>query len=241
MAWQGSLLAAALWLTSHQYDHARDRRARRAWGAIAVVLAAALATHRMPGFGTYAIAENIRLSPASAPMTLNASFDKAFAGVLLLAYFCRRSQTLADWRRALGTGLVIGTATATVVIGLAVAASAVRFDPKLPSLTLAWMATNLFLTCAFEEALFRGVLQDRLTHLLAQHPRWSWLPLAIASVLFGLAHAGGGPVLIVVAALAGVGYGLAYAVTGRVESAVIAHFALNSIHFIGFTYPYAVR
>lgn len=241
MTWQGVPLVAALWLTARQYERARDRRARLAWGTVAVAAAAALATHRMPGFGAHTIAENIRLSASSAPMTLQASFDKGFAGVVLLAQFCRRSRTLAEWGRAIGVGLLIGTATAGVVIGLAIAAGAVRFDPKLPALMPAWMAANLFLTCIFEESLFRGVLQDRLTRWLGQRPRWSWAPLAVASVLFGLAHAGGGPVLIVVAALAGVGYGLAYAVTGRVESAVIAHFTLNSLHFIGFTYPYAVR
>ena len=81
----------------------------------------------------------------------------------------------------------------------------------------------------------------RLTRLLAQRARWSWVPLAVASVLFGLVHASGGPVLIAVAALAGVGYGTAYAMTGRIEAAVIAHFTLNSLHFIAFTYPYAAR
>ena len=45
----------------------------------------------------------------------------------------------------------------------------------------------------------------------------------------------------VVAMIAGVGYGVAYAITGRVEAAIVAHFTLNSIHFLGFTYPYAVR
>ena len=60
-------------------------------------------------------------------------------------------------------------------------------------------------------------------------------------MLFGLAHAGGGLVLIVVAALAGIGYGLAYAATRRLEASVAAHFTLNSLHFLAFTYPYAVR
>ena len=103
------------------------------------------------------------------------------------------------------------------------------------------MAINLLLTCVFEEALFRGVIQDRLARMVADRPRWTWLPLSTASLLFGLAHAGGGPVLIVVASIAGVGYGLAYAITGRIEAAIVAHFTLNSIHFLGFTYPYAVR
>ena len=77
MGWQGVPLAAALWGASHQWNGAHSRRARIAWASTAIVLAAALATHLMPGFTAYLVAENVRLSPASAPMTLNADFDKA--------------------------------------------------------------------------------------------------------------------------------------------------------------------
>lgn len=238
---RGLPLALALWGAAELYQRAAGRRVRLAWGAAALLVAMALATHRMPGFAPYVVAQGVQLSPASAAMSLAAHFDKAFAGVLLLACFCARSRTIADWRRALGIGLLAGAGTAVVVIGLAAAAGAVRYDPKLPSLTPAWMASNLVLTCIFEEALFRGVIQDRLARLVADHRRWAWVPLVTASVLFGLVHAGGGPVLVVVATIAGVGYGLAYAMTGRVEAAIVAHFTVNSLHFLGFTYPYAVR
>jgi hypothetical protein len=67
------------------------------------------------------------------------------------------------------------------------------------------------------------------------------MPIAVTSVLFGLVHFAGGPLLIGAATLAGVGYGIAYARTRRIEAAVLAHFSLNAIHFLGFTYPYAVR
>ena len=116
-----------------------------------------------------------------------------------------------------------------------------RFDPKWSSVALAWMPINLFLTCVFEGVLFRGVVQQGLADALRHRPRWRWVPLAVASMLFGLAHAGGGPALVAAASLAGVGYGSAYLLTGRVEAAVLAHFMLNAAHFFLFTYPYAAR
>jgi membrane protease YdiL (CAAX protease family) len=241
MDWRGFLVALALWGTVELYQRVDHRRWRVGCGIAALLLAAALATHRVPGFAPNVVAEALRVGPASAEMALKAHFDKAFAGLLLIAAFCVRARTLAEWRRAVGVGLLIGTATALVVIGLAVAAGALRYEPKWPAITPAWMATNLVLTCIFEEALFRGVVQHRLARFVAGRRRWAWLPLLAASLLFGLAHAGGGPVLIVVAAIAGVGYGLAFAMTGRVEAAIVAHFTLNSLHFLGFTYPYAVR
>ena len=37
--------------------------------------------------------------------------------------------------------------------------------------------------------------------------------------------------------IAGVGYAAAYARSRTVESAILAHFMLNAIRFVGFTYP----
>jgi membrane protease YdiL (CAAX protease family) len=34
---------------------------------------------------------------------------------------------------------------------------------------------------------------------------------------------------------------VAYQRTQRIEAAIIVHIALNAVHFIGFTYPYAAR
>ncbi len=65
-----------------------------------------------------------------------------------------------------------------------------------------------------------------------------WLPIAASASLFGLAHAAGGLGYAAIAAVADVGYGLAYAATRRIEAAVLAHFALNAAQFVAFTYPY---
>jgi membrane protease YdiL (CAAX protease family) len=64
-----------------------------------------------------------------------------------------------------------------------------------------------------------------------------WWALSVASVLFGLAHAGGGPIYVALATVAGAGYGWAYLRTGKIEASILTHFALNAVHFFGFTYP----
>ncbi|MBZ8143944.1 hypothetical protein CLD22_29635 [Rubrivivax gelatinosus] len=102
------------------------------------------------------------------------------------------------------------------------------------------MFANVFLTCVMEEALFRGMLQQGLTRVLGSRASAAWLPVLVASLLFGAVHAGGGVLLFVAATLAGVGYGLAYRRAG-IEAAIVAHLALNAVHFLGFTYPYAAR
>jgi len=156
----------------------------------------------------------------------------------LLACFTKRSTSVASVARGIAIGLGVGLATSILVIGAVALTGAVRIDPKLPAIALQWMAVNLFLTCVLEESLFRGLLQDRLAARLASRQGGAWIALGVASLLFGLVHAGGGPLLILAASAAGAGYGTAYLLTWRMEAPLIAHFTLNTVHFLGFTYPY---
>lgn len=204
-------------------------------------VALALAVHLVPGFNNPMVASGLRLSANSPPITQYASLDKGAAGLILLAYYCRRARSLDEAARATATGLIVGAGNAVLVVGLIAGLGFVAWDPKLPEFALLWIPINLLLTCVAEEAFFRGILQERLSTLIGQSTRWQILPIAISSLLFGLVHAGGGIGLVVAATIAGVGYGLAYAKTRRIESAVLAHFTLNAVHFFGFTYPYAVR
>lgn len=240
LTWSAVAGLASLWIAAALSAHAHGNVARTVWKLLALAIAAALALHLVPGFANTVVERDVRLSADSALMTIKANFDKGAAGLVLLAYFCERPR-LSDWPRLIGIGMGVGAVTAAVVIGLVVAFGPVRFDPKWSPVALAWLPINLFLTCVFEEVLFRGVLQRSMSAALRNLPRWRWVPLTVASLLFGLAHAGGGPALILAASLAGVGYGSAYLFTGRIESAVLAHFMLNAAHFFLFTYPYVAR
>lgn len=234
----GAFMVLVLWAAALAYCSLAQGAPRTLFAWVAALMAIALATHRFPGFVPLVLAD-LQLTPSSAPMVLRAHLDKGMAGVVLLACFTSRSTSAAQFVRSVAIGLAVGLAVAIAVVAAVALAGAIRFDPKLPTITLQWMAVNLFLTCIFEEALFRGLLQDRLAKALSSHRGGAWIALGIASLLFGLVHAGGGPLLVVAAAAAGAGYGLAYQVTGRIEASVMAHFTLNTVHFLGFTYPYA--
>jgi len=57
-------------------------------------------------------------------------------------------------------------------------------------------------------------------------------------LLFGAAHAAGGGVYVLLAAISGLGYAYAYYATQRIEAPIIVHIVVNAVHFIGFTYPH---
>jgi hypothetical protein len=85
------------------------------------------------------------------------------------------------------------------------------------------------------------LIQERITRALAAYPRWRWVAVAASALLFGAAHGAGGALYAALATVAGLGYALAYATTRRVEAAVLTHFIVNAVHFLGFTYPHLLR
>jgi membrane protease YdiL (CAAX protease family) len=94
------------------------------------------------------------------------------------------------------------------------------------------LAYNLVFVCVIEESFFRGILQTALIQWLRRLNRPStdgWAVLG-TSLLFGGAHWGGGLSFIMLATLAGLGYGLMYYFTRRLEYAVFLHFAVNAVH-----------
>ena len=214
-------------------------RRRCAFIALAALLALAMSLHLLPGFHAVGLFHDLRLTPDAAPFVLALNFDKGAAGLLLLAAFSPRARSWRQFASQLPAIALACVATAAVSIGIAVAAGYVRFEPKWDAAAPAFLAANLLFTCVAEEAFARGVIQEGLMRLADRrgHPGWRWLAIAVSTAVFGLAHAGGGAIWMLVATIAGLGYALVYARTRTIEGAILVHFAVNAAHFIGFTYP----
>ncbi len=206
--------------------------------ALVIVVSLALALHLLPGFANPQLLQKVQVSAGAPPFSLYLNFDKAAVGILLCATFGAPARDRATWR-ALAPALPVLIATPFIVLAVGLLAGVVAFDPKWPAYAPVFLATNLLTTCVAEEAFFRALLQGRLAAALT---RRGWrhgglVAVGVAAVLFGCAHAAGGAALMAFATLAGVGYGLAYWRSGRIEMAILTHFAVNAVHFLLFTYP----
>jgi len=222
------------------------RASERAWVRIPLlvltgVCAFLFALHRFPGFHNPVLAAGVRVSPDAAPFTLHANFDTAVAGIVLMGVFCTPIRTRGEWLPMLRRTAPVLLATLAVVLGAGMAAGYVRPDVKWPPLAPWFLAVNLLFTCVTEEAFFRGFILGGLARGLERRRYGTAVAVVVSTVLFGLAHARGGPALVVLAALAGLGYAAAYLRSGRIEGAILTHFALNAVHFVAFTYPALVR
>jgi len=212
---------------------------RGALSALAAVLALALSLHLLPGFHPAVLFHDVRLTPDAAPFALALGFDKAAAGLLLLAAFSTRVTSWRQFASQLPAIVAAALATSVVAIGIALAAGYVRFEPKWGEAGPAFLVANLLFTCVAEEAFFRGLIQERLMRLAEtrRQPAWTWIAIALSTLLFGLAHAGGGATWMAVATVAGLGYSAIYARTRTIEGAILVHLAVNAAHFLAFTYP----
>ncbi|ANS88264.1 hypothetical protein VSVS12_04566 (plasmid) [Vibrio scophthalmi] len=197
--------------------------------AIILIWSAMLFLHLIPGFNNIQVLDNVIKSPESASFSMYINLDKPMAFfALILAY----PKLLGDHKKWQLPPTIWTIICLFSLFPIAVLLGESKSEFSLPSWWWLFALNNLLLTCVAEEALFRGFIQQSLTH------RFN-LPIGVlvASAMFGLAHYSGGPLLIIFATLAGLNYGLIFHFTHRLWCAVLIHFLFNLTHLIFFTYP----
>jgi uncharacterized protein len=205
-----------------------------------VILAVGLAMHVLPGFHNIQVLPPTRLTPRSIPYDQWINFDKTLAGILILGIACRKPIRMAmPWKTALTRAAVPLLVTIAAVIVLGGALGYIRWDPKWTSQFWLWAAINLLSTCMSEEAFFRALLQTEIERLTARRPGGAIIAITSSAILFGLAHIAGGWRYVALASVAGAGYGTIFYRTRSITASILAHFTLNAVHFLLFTYPAA--
>lgn len=207
-----------------------------------IVSSLALAIHLIPGFNNLPVVINELITSDAIPYTLYANLDKGMAGLFVCAYFFSMNKMAIkkDVSKDIKVNvkqpviIILSTILATLIVALIL--GIVNVNPKVPNFWLAFMAINLLFTCVAEEALFRGVLQTKLSQLITSTRLKIFAPIILACV-FALAHFMGGLSYIAVAAVAGFGYGYIFYKTQRLEWAILCHWLVNVCHFFMFTYP----
>ena len=200
--------------------------------ALLVLMSLGLFLHLFPGFHNPLVVNEVKVGAQSLPFSFSFNFDKALIPFVLLACLPTLFRARACPPRYPWFAVLALIAAVPLLLGSAVLLGGLAFEPHFPPWLPAFMLANLFFVSLAEEALFRGYLQQRLRERLGGMPA-----LVISALVFGLAHATGGVLLVVFATLAGLLYGLAWHWSGRLWLATALHFALNLTHLLLFTYP----
>jgi membrane protease YdiL (CAAX protease family) len=204
-----------------------------------IFLALALAMHWLPGFHNGRVTDPQRFTDDAVRFSMYLNLDKPLIGFWLLLV-CPWVVGRRSLRLLLYATPVALTLSAVLALGGALLLGVIAWAPKWPDAAWLWLLNNLLLVTLVEEALFRGYIQGGLSRHLKNLRHGENLALILASLIFGLAHAGAGSHWVLLASLAGVGYGLAYRF-GGLAAALVTHFGLNVLHFGLFTYPMLTR
>jgi membrane protease YdiL (CAAX protease family) len=206
-------------------------------GIFVLILAAAMELSIWPGYHSLTVLDHVFISSDAVPFTLKLEFSKITSGILLLAFTHSLIHHAKEW----GTMFRLWwprTILVIVVVGAcSFAFKYVHFDAKFPSSFVIFAIANLLGTAMAEEALFRGFIQKYLMQYFHQIKYGNWLAIICAAFIFGCAHLWGGYKYMLLATIAGIGYGWIYMRTQRIEASMLTHFSLNITHFLLFTYP----
>lgn len=193
-----------------------------------------LMAHQLPGFHNMLVINGVQFTPDAVPFKMYLNLDKTFPSFLLMFALGRQWQAM-DLSRSAKAWILWLLVTSAVCLGAGLILGAINWAPKWPPQAWLWVMNNLLLVAMGEEVFFRGYLQETIGHAIFGRKR-VWLSVLLTSVVFGFAHIGGGPLMVAVSAVAGIGYGMAF-LQGGIRASVLTHFCLNLIHFTLFTYP----
>lgn len=193
--------------------------------------------NKIPGMQYWNVISNISLSTDAIPLNLYLAFDAPLLGIAIFLFSTPSPCNRTDIKRMIKMALWLIPTMLTIVIFSAIQLNYVRWDPKWTSLFFVWALSNLWFTSMTEEAIFRRLFQDTLRSLFQPIKFGTYIAIFTASTLFGIAHIAGGINYVILATIAGIFYGTAYHISGRIEASILCHFILNATHFLLFTYP----
>ncbi|MHC8321374.1 lysostaphin resistance A-like protein [Pseudomonas sp. GB2N2] len=235
LGWLAGISIALLLIAGYAARQQHLRLGHYLGHGLFLFMALALALHWLPGFYNGRGIHPQRFTDDAVRFSMYLNLDKPLIGFWLLLV----CPWIVGWR-SLRLSLVataMGLAVSTVLaLGGALWLGVISWAPKWPDQAWLWLFNNLLLVTLVEEALFRGYIQGGLSRYFKNLRHGEHLALLSASLVFGLAHLGAGWHWVLLASLAGIGYGLAYRF-GGLGAAIATHFGLNLVHFGLFTYP----
>jgi len=228
-----------LGIVSYLSFRSKSKYWARFFKAVLAIIGFLFLFHKVPGFNNWQIVKEAKISPNSLPFNMYLNFDKPLIGILILVFspipLLKSANSLFS---SLKKMLPICLMSIFTIILLSHYMHYVKLDIKYPALFTIWAINNLLFTCFTEEVFFRGFIHQYLTQAFKKSSYRDYFALTLSSLLFGLCHFVNIQ-YIVLAMIAGLFYGAIYLKTKSIEASIIAHFLLNIVHFLVFTYPAA--
>ncbi len=211
------------------------------FGALGVFLLGTLGIlHMIPYYVNWQIYSGLYLGSSLQPYTIYYNLDKGVLGGLLFLLIVRNQSIGEEWKKRLKVSLWFALITIVLFMLILYPFGFVKWDPKIPSISLVWLLCNAFLVCLPEEVFFRGFVFGFFTQksfdYLNDKERFL-IGYFLSSALYALYHYRLGWTYMILAFVAGLIYGWVYHKTKNVEYSTLSHLLVNATHFFLFSYP----
>lgn len=170
-----------------------------------------------------------QLLSAKYPIVIQVTFEKYFCAVLLAAYVLKPRININYWRGGVaGTWEVLLLLYIVLLLPLAIILH-VFSGLRIGNQNLLQLVMSLIIICFTEEILYRLILQNWCYRILRNYSRSlaSWLAIALVSTGYALFHIELGPSLVIIYFFIGSAYGYVYQKSGKIEVAILVHFAVR--------------
>lgn len=223
------------------------RKTRNSWVkqtlfAVLILGFLLFAARLLPGIERVTLIRDVFINNLGVSTDLKFSLDKTLAGVTVLLFLATNSKT--NFSNALN--LLLKSTIFLLVFYWLAWLSVLSWQPKLPNENvLAFMLFNVLFTCIPEEAFFRLMIQKPIftrlqnASFIKSPAHVGLVSIVITSLLFTVLHIPWAPSAsyLVFVFAAGCFYAWVYHMTRSVTASVLAHFSLNAIHMLLFSYP----
>lgn len=170
------------------------------------------------------------------PLAISGRFDKGFAGCIVLLLiplvecFKSRNAPLKSWWIVLASIIALGC--------FALGSGILKPDVKIPIGWERFVISNILISCAAEEALFRGVIFSGLARMTENLKAIysTAVTIGVSTILFTAVH-GGPPAYLLLVFFVGAACGFVRYKTGSINASLITHAGANMVHFFLLSYP----
>ncbi len=171
----------------------------------------------------------VQLAAQSHGITIQITFEKIIAAILLGAFLLKSEHNIRNLKSVF-SGKWMTYLLSYIVLLIPISIILYLFAGlNIGAKSLSGLLATIFLLSFTEEIIYRQLLQNWLHQIVKIKYKAvaSWLPIIMISVVYGAFHAQNGVNFAIFYFLVGAAYGYIYQKSGKIEVAILVHFALR--------------
>lgn len=155
-------------------------------------------------------------------------FNIILTGLIILGLNTKPIKTIKEIKQALKSTWFLLILGPVVIFSIGLFTKTLFWKPSIPNENLIfWLMVQILFLSVAQEAVFRGYIQKYLTESFKPWIGGTTIAISISACLFGLSFYQQGSEIVAFATICAVLYGYIYALSERIELAILSNFIMN--------------